>query len=133
MDRENVIEKYVKNLDGLIQEIRKIPSEIKTAITQQSPPYENAVIFLFGYLFKFFKFEELPEFNDEFPDAQVMLNGELLFIEFEALSSDFERHGHDKEMCNLIVCWRHDWDKCPNNIEVIALEEFWKQAKSGSL
>lgn len=87
------------------------------------------VIFLFGYLFRFFKFEGLPEFHNIFPDAQIELNGELLFIEFEVWSSDFERHKHNKEMCNLIVCWRHDWDECPDSIDVVALEDFWNLAK----
>jgi predicted transport protein len=48
-------------------------------------------------------------------------------IEFEFKSSDFERHGHVKSMnegtkCDMIVCWEHDWRKCPKHIEVIELK-----------
>ncbi|MEM2988122.1 MAG: hypothetical protein QXK26_03675, partial [Candidatus Bathyarchaeia archaeon] len=45
-------------------------------------------------------------------------------IEFEYLSSDFKRHGHPVEGCDLIVCWKHDWPECP--LEVIELSEVIK-------
>ena len=28
-------------------------------------------------------------------------------------------HGHDPTKCNLIVCWQHNWPKCP--LEVVEL------------
>jgi hypothetical protein len=130
MKRE-VIDKYIKDLSGLLEEVKKIPiEEIKTD-KGETPPYENMVIFMFGYFFKFFKFKGLPVFSKEYPDAW-MFNEEPLSIEFEACSSDFESHGHDKKECNLIICWKHDWDKCPENIDVLALEDLWKLAKESS-
>jgi hypothetical protein len=30
-------------------------------------------------------------------------------------------HGHDPKGCDIIVCWRHNWKKCPKNLEVIEL------------
>lgn len=35
--KEDVIKKYVKDLHGLLEEIRKMPSEIKTALGQTPP------------------------------------------------------------------------------------------------
>ena len=42
-------------------------------------------------------------------------------IEFEYFSSDFRRHGHAPEGCDIIVCWKDDWSECP--LEVIQLSE----------
>jgi hypothetical protein len=30
-------------------------------------------------------------------------------------------HGHPLTGCDVIVCWRHNWDKCPDHIEVLEL------------
>lgn len=49
-----------------------------------------------------------------FPDAVLYRDdtGEVLNIEFESFSSNFEAHGHPVEECDLIVCQYHDekWD-----------------------
>jgi hypothetical protein len=42
-------------------------------------------------------------------------------IEFEYESKNFLRHGHDPKKCDVIVCWRHNWKECPEEIEVIEL------------
>ena len=42
-------------------------------------------------------------------------------VEFEYESRNFLRHGHDPKRCDVIVCWRHNWKECPDNIEVIEL------------
>jgi hypothetical protein len=42
-------------------------------------------------------------------------------------SSDFERHEHPKETCELIVCWEMDND--PNGIDIIELKHFWKMKR----
>jgi len=42
-------------------------------------------------------------------------------IEFEYFSSDFRRHEHPQEGCDLIVCWKNDWAESP--LEVIELSE----------
>jgi len=40
-------------------------------------------------------------------------------------SSDFKKHGHDLEMCDLIVCAQDDWkerfpnEKCPLRVHVV--------------
>jgi len=45
-------------------------------------------------------------------------------IEFEYESKNFERHGHDPSACDVIVCWVHNWNDCPPNIQVIELKSF---------
>ena len=42
-------------------------------------------------------------------------------IEFEFLSANFHQHGHPPNGCDIIVCWEHNWEECPPNLEVIAL------------
>jgi hypothetical protein len=42
-------------------------------------------------------------------------------IEFEFESRNFGDHGHPLNGCDVIVCWRHNWDECPEHIEVLDL------------
>jgi hypothetical protein len=48
-------------------------------------------------------------------------NGSDVKIEFEFKSSNFIRHGHNPDECDVIVCWQNDWKNCP--IEIIELKE----------
>ena len=43
-------------------------------------------------------------------------------------SSNFQRHGHDPEGCDLIVCYEHDWETCP--VPVLALKPYIAEAKA---
>ena len=43
-------------------------------------------------------------------------------IEFEFASRNFRDHGHAVDGCDLIVCWKHNWDECPSNIEILELK-----------
>jgi len=79
--------------------------------------YENEGIFMFG-----FQLGCISESVDMtclhvcfrsptlFPDAVLYRDdtGEVLNIEFESFSSNFEAHGHPEEKCDLIVCQYHD-------------------------
>jgi hypothetical protein len=122
---DTIIKKYVKDYYGLLEEMRKVPL---WAVESQTPPYEQALVFTFGYLFRFFKFDEPPEFNDAFPDAQILFNGKLLFLEFERFSGDFVTHKHDPNKCDLIICWIDDWEERPFHIDVLELEPLWEKA-----
>ena len=46
---------------------------------------------------------------------------QYLRIEFEYESKNFKLHGHDPKGCDMIVCWRHNWKECPEEIEVVEL------------
>lgn len=88
-----------------------------------APVNENGVIFLFSKLA-----EDLGitiegiqvKFPDAFGKRYERDKGYPVTIEFEYRSSDFERHEHPKDGCDLIVCWEHDWQECP--IQVIELK-----------
>ncbi len=41
-------------------------------------------------------------------------------------SRNFRDHGHPASGCDLIVCWRHNWDECPEDIEVVELSSVIK-------
>jgi len=96
-----------------------------------APLNENGVIFLFSKVA-----EDLGitiegiqvKFPDAFGKRYERNKGYPITIEFEYRSSDYERHGHPKEGCDLIVCWEHDWKKCP--IQVIELKSLVKGLSS---
>ena len=46
---------------------------------------------------------------------------ERVRIEFEFQSRNFRIHGHDPTLCDLIVCWEHNWEECP--LEVLELRK----------
>jgi hypothetical protein len=67
-----------------------------------------------------------------FPDCDAKLiradgTFEGVRIEFEFRSSDFSRHKHDPQGCDILVCWLHDWPECP--IEVISLSDVVERLK----
>jgi len=96
-----------------------------------APINENGVIFLFSKVA-----EDLGitiegiqvRFPDAFGKRYERDKGYPITIEFEHKSSDYERHGHPKEGCDLIVCWEHDWKECP--IQVIELKSLVKELSS---
>ena len=96
-----------------------------------APLNENGVIFLFSKVA-----EDLGitiegiqvKFPDAFGKKYERNKGYPITIEFEYKSSDYERHGHPKEGCDLIVCWEHDWKICP--IQVIELKSLVKGLSS---
>src|SRR6185437_3073492 len=59
-----------------------------------------------------------------FPDCTAFRRGQdglwrIVRIEFEFESRNFLAHGHDPRGCDLIVCWKHNWDSCP--VQVVEL------------
>ncbi len=63
-----------------------------------------------------------------FPDCEAKIEVEPgrwqhFRIEFEYESRGFRVHGHDPGQCDLIVCWRHNWKKCPPHIQVLELSK----------
>lgn len=63
----------------------------------------------------------LPEFGyrivrsqEAFPDWLLLDEfGNYLYCEVEHRSRAFEAHAHDPGLCDLIVCWEHDWRDAP--------------------
>lgn len=120
----NIVRKYVKDLDGLLEECKRFKEVLFES--------EEMVIFAFGLIYRFLNLYGLlikDEKKGEL-DADAYLDPSAknrITIEFELRSRNFVKHGHDPEKCDLIVCWKHDWKKCPNNIDVFELNSFWEE------
>ena len=89
------------------------------------PVNEMGVVALFALACEDLGFV-IEEIKAGFPDCharkQVDRGWERVAIEFEYVSSNFLRHGHDPSHCNLIVCWIHDWDEA--RVPVLELKSF---------
>lgn len=90
-----------------------------------APVNELGVVYLFGVLHDTFDFK-IESIQAGFPDCiarrKVSDNRwEEVRIEFEYDSKSFETHGHDPDKVDIIICWQHNWENCPKNIEVIEL------------
>lgn len=89
-----------------------------------APINEQGVIFLFGALAEKMGFQML-RIQTEYPDGEALRmitenRLQRVRIEFEFESRNFRRHNHDPALCDLIVCWEHNWPESP--IEVIELK-----------
>ena len=65
-------------------------------------------------------------FRQGLPDYEAMREirkgiWQRVRIEFEYESRNFQKHGHWRDECDVIVCWRHNWAGCPKNIQVVEL------------
>jgi hypothetical protein len=93
-------------------------------------------VFLFGTVAKDLGYM-VVRVQAEFPDCEVFRlidpeHCQLVLAEFEFESRNFLAHGHRIDGCDLIICWKHNWEGCP--LEVIELskvmEELAKRGKS---
>ncbi len=93
-----------------------------------APTNEQGVVFLFARMSPELGFSA-ETIRQGYPDAVVIdyradpNRGLRKNIEFEFKSSGFAKgkKPHDPAKCHIIVCWEHDWKKCPKTIEVIEL------------
>ena len=97
---------------------------------------EQGVVLLFGMLAKDLGYM-IEAVQTGFPDCEAMRQiaperWQRVHIEFEFESRNFRDHGHPPTGCDVIVCWRHNWDDCPEGIiEVVELSSIIKSlAKS---
>ena len=97
---------------------------------RHEPVNEQGVVLLFGILAK--ELGYLVEAVERgFPDCEAKRQiapgrWQRVRIEFEFESRNFRDHGHPASGCEVIVCWRHNWDECPENIEVVELSSVIK-------
>lgn len=90
-----------------------------------APTCENGVLFLFGAMAEELGFAVL-RIQRGFPDCEAMREvkpgvWQRVPIEFEQESKNFVLHGHEVKAGAIIVCWTHNWEKCP--LEVIELRK----------
>jgi len=97
---------------------------------RHEPVNEQGVVFLFGMLAK--ELGYLVEAIERgFPDCEAKRQigperWQRVRIEFEFESRNFRDHGHPASGCDVIVCWRHNWEECPQTIEVVELSRVIK-------
>ncbi len=94
---------------------------------RNAPLNEQGVVYLFGLLAPSLGFDA-EAFQAAYPDCEARRQiapgkWQSIRIEFEYESRHFEEHGHDPAGCDLIICWEHNWEECPKNLEVIALKD----------
>ena len=92
---------------------------------RHEPMNEQGVVFLFGMLAKELGYW-VQNVQKGFPDCEALRQiaperWQRVNLEFEFESRNFREHGHPASGCDVIVCWRHNWDECPRHIEVIEL------------
>jgi HNH endonuclease len=97
---------------------------------RHEPVNEQGVIFLFGMLAKELGYM-VERMRRGFPDCEAKRQigperWQRVDIEFEFESRNFRDHGHPASGCDVIVCWRHNWEECPENIEVVELSRVIK-------
>jgi HNH endonuclease len=100
-------------------------SPIGPAPLAHGPLNELGVIYLFGTLAGHLGFV-VTRIQAEFPDCEAMRQVDAdkwqrVRIEFEFESKNFLKHGHQVRECDLIVCWKHNWETCP--LEVLELKK----------
>jgi hypothetical protein len=92
---------------------------------RHEPVNEGGVVFLFGMVAKELGYL-VESVQAGFPDCEAKRQvaagrWQRVRIEFEFESRNFRDHGHPQDGCDVIVCWRHNWADCPDNLEVIQL------------
>jgi len=127
---KNIIDKYVRNLDGMITEIRDLKEDLFES--------EEMVVFYSGVIYKYLNLYGIVIKDEKKGELDAIAYLDLqakkgITVEFELYSSNFVEHKHDPNKCDLIICWRHDWKECPNNIDVFELEYFWELAKTTNI
>ncbi len=97
---------------------------------RHEPVNEQGVVLLFGMLAKELGYM-IEAVQTGFPDCEAKRQigperWQLVRIEFEFESRNFRDHGHPSTGCDIIVCWRHNWDECPGHIEIVELSNVIK-------
>lgn len=90
-----------------------------------APVNELGVVYLFGVQHETFDLK-IESIQAGYPDCiarrKIGKNRwEEVRIEFEYESRSFEKHRHDPDGVDVIVCWVHNWKECPQRIEIIEL------------
>jgi hypothetical protein len=97
---------------------------------RHEPVNEQGVVLLFGMLAKELGFL-VESVQKGFPDCEAKRQigperWQRVNIEFEFESKNFRDHRHPLHGCDIIVCWRHNWNDCPKHIEVVELSSVLK-------
>lgn len=97
---------------------------------RHEPVNEQGVVLLFGILAKKLGYT-IEAVQTGFPDCEAKRQiapgrWQRVLLEFEYESRNFRDHGHPSNGCDVIVCWRHNWDDCPEQLEILDLSSVIK-------
>ena len=97
---------------------------------RHEPVNEQGVLLLFGMLAKELGYL-IEAVQNGFPDCEAKRRvgpdrWQRVHIEFEFESRNYREHGHPLTGCDVIVCWRHNWEECPEHIEILELSSVIK-------
>lgn len=100
---------------------------------RHEPVNEQGVVLLFGMVAKELGYL-VESVQTGFPDCEAKRQlapgrWKRVRIEFEFESRKFRNHGHPSAGCDVIVCWRHNWDDCPAQIEIVELSTVIKSLR----
>lgn len=87
----------------------------------RTPQNETETILLFNWLNQLYKLGfTLVYFSGSFPDAVYKYKNKEIKVEFELKSSRAKHHFDDptskSTLCEMIICWQHDWAECPVDV-----------------
>jgi hypothetical protein len=107
---DRIIKKYVKDLDGLLEELRNAPFVVQPEFEMG----EHAVTFLFGMISKYLRFKDIQlghlKVLGNRLDATAMLeNDEELFIEFESRSNHISLHKSFTDYSKFVTDQLWNW------------------------
>ncbi len=124
------VEETIENNNGRIKDLQ-FGELINFRGLIHAPINEQGVVYLFGMLSYELGFI-IESIRTGYPDCEGKRRiredkWKKVTIEFEYASSNFKDHGHDSSKCDVIVCWKNDWENCP--IEVIELKSIIEDKK----
>ena len=90
------------------------------------PRNEQETIALFSQLSKELGYT-FKELGTRCPDAILQKAGQSIRVEFEYVAKNFEKHKHNPDDVDLIICWEDNWAECP--LPVLALQNYITLAK----
>ena len=102
------------------------PPMQRTGMTFE-PVNEMGVVMLFAMWAERLGF--IIEFAQmKFPDCKAKMEVEPgrwqdVDAEFELYSINFRAHRHDARKCDLLICWKHNWPDCPEDIMVLEMSK----------
>ena len=101
---------------------------------RHEPVNEEGVVFLFGMVARELGYL-VEAVQAGYPDCEAKRQVDAgkwqrVRIEFEYESRNFRDHGHSPDGCDIIVCWRHNWQECPPHLEVVELSRIIKTLAS---
>jgi hypothetical protein len=95
---------------------------------RHAPVNENGVVFLFGMVAQELGYM-VEAVQIGFPDCEAkreIAPGKWQRVRIEFESRNFAEHGHDPNKCDVIVCWRDNWQDRPAQVELVELAKVIK-------